>query len=327
MSDITLILDRRDLRVSLEDETIRIEHITRKKFERVPLNMIDKVIAIGKPLVSCDVWHQLAEKKIPALILSRKNNKSPAYFTGGISGNVLVRISQHMAFQDVHTQMLIARWLLDEKLEGQECLLRSIRHDDKTRAICDLIKDRRLSLNNVQSINEFMGHEGVAASLYFQGLSNCISEEWNFCGRNKRPPKDPVNALLSYTYVIAGSMVLRVIFQKGLDPSVSFLHAIHTNRENLVMDLMEPLRPALDRFVLHLIENELSPNHFVQKGESGCFLTKQGKRIFFDHWYSWQEPEDDPSLTDFIEDIVNDLIGFFPNNVTKQSDDTFLTTR
>jgi len=312
MSDITLILDRRDLKVTMEDETVRVERTVLEKFERIPLNMIEKLIVIGKPLVSCDVWQKLAERHIPVLIFPAKNGKSPAYFTGGVSGNVHLRISQHMAFQNTKLQLTIARWLLDEKLEGQECLLRSLSNDERILAICDLIKDRRMNLHKMKCTNKLMGQEGVAASLYFQALSKFIPKKWGFNGRNKRPPKDPVNALLSYTYVIASSKILRSIFDKGLDPSVSFLHAIHTNRENLAADLMEPLRPSLDKFVLFLIDNELSEKDFVQKGNNGCFLNKTGRKIYFDNWYKWHEPEEGESLTDFIEDVVNDLTGFFP---------------
>ena len=315
MSDITLIIDRRDLKVTLEDQTIRVERTSHDKFERVPLSMIEKVVAIGKPLVSCDVWHALAERNIPAVLLPGNNNKSPAYFAGSMSKNLNLRVLQHKALHDKSIKMTIARWLLDEKLEGQECLLRSISRDAKITAICDLIKDRRMSLIEMNTANELMGQEGVAASLYFQALSKLIHNRWQFKGRNKRPPKDPVNALLSYTYVIAGSIVLHVVFKKGLDPSISFLHALHTNRENLVMDIMEPLRPALDRFVLHLIDNYLNTKSFINKGDDGCFLTKDARRIYFDEWYKWQNPEEGDSLKKFIEDIVDDLISFFPENV------------
>ncbi|KPA15869.1 CRISPR-associated protein Cas1 [Candidatus Magnetomorum sp. HK-1] len=323
MSDITLILDRRDLKVTLEDETVRIERTALEKFERIPINMIEKLIVTGNPLISCDIWQKLAERNIPVLIFSRKNGKSPAYFTGGISGNVHLRVTQHMSFQNKKLQLTIARWLLDEKLEGQECLLRSLSNDERILAICDLIKDRRMNLNKMICTNKLMGQEGVAASLYFQALSKFIPGKWGFNGRNKRPPKDPVNALLSYTYVIAGSKVLRAIFEKGLDPSVSFLHAIHTNRENLVFDLMEPLRPALDRFVLFLIDNVLSENDFFQKGKNGCFLNKTGRKLYFDQWYKWHEPEEGDNLTDFIDDIVNDLIGFFPESLDHTNDRNF----
>ncbi|MBF0452420.1 MAG: CRISPR-associated endonuclease Cas1 [Candidatus Magnetomorum sp.] len=321
MSDITLILNRRDMKVTLEDDTIRVELTAMDKFERIPLAMIEKVIAIGKPLVSCDVWHRLAERNIPALLIPQKYGKCPAYFTGGISRYVTNRISQHMAFQDSKLNITIARWLLEEKLEGQECLLRDLSSDERIRAICDLIKDRRMCLNKVNVPNELMGHEGVAASLYFQALSKYIPEQWQFKGRNRRPPKDPVNALLSYTYIIAGSMVLKVIQDKGLDPSVSFLHAIHTNRENLVMDIMEPLRPSLDRFVLYLIDSVLKTDDFISRGNNGCYLTKNARTLFFQQWYEWQEPKDGESLKTFIKAIVDDLIGFFPENNSEDSEE------
>ena len=319
MSDITLILNRRDMKVTLEDETIRVELTAMDKFERIPLSMIEKVIAIGKPLISCDVWLRLAERNIPALVIPHQKGKCPAYFTGGISRFVNNRISQHMAFQNAKMTITIARWLLEEKLEGQECLLRDISSDERISAISDLIKDRRLCLNKVNAVNELMGHEGVAASLYFQALSKYIPEKWQFTGRNRRPPKDPVNALLSYTYTIAGSMVRQVLFNKGLDPSISFLHSIQNNRENLAMDIMEPLRPFLDRFVIYLIDSVLDTNDFICNGNKGCYLRKNARRLFFEKWYEWQEPEDGDSLKSFIEDIVDDLIGFFPENGSEEN--------
>ena len=141
---------------------------------------------------------------------------------------------------------------------------------------------------------------------------------FQFCGCNRRPPRDPVNALLSFSYVMTGGEVRRAILQRGLDPALGFLHVPQSGRESLVLDILEPFRPEVDCFVLMLVDTMLTLKHFTPNDQDGCLLNKKGRSLFFKAWAKWQEPgeEDKKSLKSMAENYVRDLITFFPNQIS-----------
>jgi len=273
-------------------------------------------------MVSCDVWRALAEQNIPAILLPSRGGGVSAHMGAGLSATITTRISQHMAAQDDKCSLSIGQWLLDKKLQAQEDVVKKLGNDEpELESICAQIKSCREGLQKADGRNSLMGHEGAAASAYFTAFAKILPEKWNFCGRNRRPPRDPVNALLSLSYVMTGGEVRRAIFQRGLDPALGFLHVPQSGRESLALDILEPLRPEVDRFVLLLVDNILTLKHFTTNDQDGCLLNKKGRSAFFKAWAKWQEPgeEDKKSLKSMAENFVRDLITFFPNPDFHQS--------
>lgn len=315
MSDLTVILDRKELVVRMESKSIRVDRPGGHP-ERIPLGMVARVILIGSPMVSCDVWRALAEQNIPAILLPSRGGGVSAHMGAGLSATITTRISQHLAAQDDKCSLSIGQWLLDKKLAAQEGVIRKLKNgNSELESICVQIENCRERLQKADGRNSLMGHEGAAASAYFTAFAKILPEKWNFCGRNRRPPRDPVNALLSLSYVMTGGEVRRAILQRGLDPALGFLHAPQSGRENLVLDILEPLRPKVDRFVLQLLDSSLNLKHFTTNNQDGCLLNKKGRSTFFKAWAKWQEPceENKTSLKSMAVNYVRDLITFFPN--------------
>ena len=315
MSDLTVILDRKELIVRMESKSIRVDRPGGHP-ERIPLGMIARVILIGSPMVSCDVWRALAEQNIPAILLPSRGGGISAHMGAGLSATITTRIAQHAAAQDDKCSLSIGQWLLDKKLQAQEAVVKKLGNGEpELESICAQIKSCREGLLKADGRNSLMGHEGAAASAYFTAFAKILPEKWNFCGRNRRPPRDPVNALLSLSYVMTGAEVRRAILQRGLDPALGFLHAPQSGRESLVLDILEPLRPKMDRFILQLLDSSLNLKHFTINNQDGCLLNKKGRSVFFKAWAQWQEPaeEDKRSLKSMAENFVRELIAFFPN--------------
>lgn len=132
--------------------------------------------------------------------------------------------------------------------------------------------------------NELMGVEGVCARIYFQALTHWFPPEWKFTGRNRRPPKDPVNALLSWGYGVLLARVFAATVQAGLDPYLGFFHANAPFRPNLVLDLMEEFRPVVvERAAIALINSGLiDPNDFepAPGEEEGIWLGQTVKKLY-----------------------------------------------
>ncbi len=279
MSDITLVLDRRGLVVRLENGTLRMD-CPGERTRRVPVRMLDRVIVVGNPTVDCRVWRALAERGTSAVLLPSRGSRTAAFLGAGISGNAELRRRQYRACLDKKASLEIAFRLVKEKIAGQKKVLAEM--GDASPGPCFDVDT--LTPGHVRSAEQLMGVEGAAAAAYFGRWENLLDKKWRFAGRNRRPPKDPVNALLSLTYTLAGSEVKKTVESAGLDPTMGFLHAVKNGRDGLVLDLLEPLRPDADRFVLGLLETKMMIRDFSGGGNNGCFLTKSGRARFYKAW-------------------------------------------
>lgn len=318
MSDLTLILDRKDLVVRMDSKTIRVDRPVGPP-ERIPLGMLGRVVVMGNPMVSCSVWRALAEQNIPAVLIPLRGGGMPAFVGPGLSANVNVRVAQHLAAHDKEISLAIARCLLDKKIKGQEEVIKRLGNgklDSET--LRKKIRKHRMRLQEASDRNALMGLEGVAASAYFNFFAKTLPRKWKFSGRNRRPPRDPLNALLSLSYVMAGAEVRRVVQQKGLDPALGFLHSPQPGRESLVFDILEPLRPHLDWFVLQLLDKSLTLRDFTTSKQDGCLLNKKGRRVFFDHWALWQKSGMDKILGSMARDVVDEIIAFFTGSSDRE---------
>lgn len=305
MSEITVILDKKEMIVSLDSDTLRVDR-PGCKLERVPLNMIARVIVKGNPMVSCEIFRVLAERNIPVTLLPLRGKGKPAYVGSVLSSSVEKRVSQYKAIHNEQSILAVSRWLLSVKLRGQESVLTQLSKDSE---ISEPIRRCRAELQKADNRNSLMGHEGVAAAYYFKTIGKLIPAKWSFTGRNRQPPKDPVNALFSLSYTIAGSEVSHAVQEAGLDPAAGFLHTPLNGRDSLMLDILEPLRPETDWFVLCLLDNPLHVKDFAVS-KDGCFLDKKGRKAYYEAWATWQDAEN-KNLRKTAGQIINEMVRYF----------------
>jgi CRISP-associated protein Cas1 len=276
--------------------------------------VLGSVIIHGSPLVACDVWRALAERNIPAVLLPARGQGVSACLCGGLSNTIRLRRRQHRAGGEKEARLTVARCLVGLKLQAQRRLL-----DHLTRTMpapselsgflaegaagpYQIIECNLALLAGAPDTATLMGLEGTVAAAWWNWLGAVLPKHWRFAGRNRRPPRDPVNALLSLSYTLLGVEMLKQVQEDGLDPALGFLHGIVPGRGSLVLDLTEPLRPSADAFVLALLERELSPRHFTFSHQDGCKLNKTGRGLYYRAWATkrntWPEllpPEEGPA--------------------------------
>ncbi len=132
-----------------------------------------------------------------------------------------------------------------------------------------------------ESIATLRGLEGASAAGYFEALAEIVPAGLNFHGRNRQPPRDPLNAVLSLTYTLLHAEAVLALYGAGLDPFIGFYHGLDFGRESLACDVMEALRPQADRFALMLFrEGTLASGDFTNT-ESGCLLGKAGRSRYY----------------------------------------------
>lgn len=152
--------------------------------------------------------------------------------------------------------------------------------------LIDHVKELRGDLNSLRFI--LMGYEGEGTQIYYDALTHLFDPELGFKGRDKRPPKDPVNSILSYGYTILNSVIHLAIAKTGLEPFAGFLHVDRSGKPSLILDLSEEFRqPIIDVLVVSLFSKRiLRMNHFSFEDDGRCFINREGKSIFFDAFES-----------------------------------------
>ena len=269
---------------------------------RVPLHMLASIVAFGPVQVTPVLISAAARSGITVVLLDRIG-RFEARVEGPVSGNVLLRRAQY-AVSDA--PLAIVCDLLMGKLANQRtCLVRALRErrpSDGARAAIEAATERlarllrRLEMKPPDDIDALRGMEGEAAALYFGVFDHLIARdepELSFSGRSRRPPRDRVNALLSFLYTLLTHDCRSACEAVGLDPAVGFLHRDRPGRPSLALDLMEELRPVLvDRMVLALLNRrQLGASDFAIE-ESGAFsLTEDGRRTVLTAWQERKKKE------------------------------------
>jgi len=197
--------------------------------------------------------------------------------------NSKLRIAQFRAYFDDAIRLSIARKVVTAKIRAQAHWLN---HHNLNG---DFEKSER-QIEKARDNATLMGIEGSVAKNYFAEWRRLWGKGWHFQERNRRPPRDPVNALLSLGYTMAGNMVGQMVGSYGLDLSFGYLHVPQSNRPSLALDVLEPIRPWVDHWLWQKMQDGLlSPKHFYQNKEYGCRLDKQGRSAFFPAWYDEAE--------------------------------------
>lgn len=271
----------------LDNDTLRVE-VDKETRLRVPLHHLQAVVCFGHVGLSVPLMHRLAEDSI-ALVLLDGNGRFKARLEGAVSGNVLLRQAQHAAVRDAGITLELARAVVAGKLKNQrQVLLRGAREakqtDDEaslTRAALDLAASLR-ALPDADSLEVLRGVEGEAARTYFEALNLLVRADLRSTfvmdGRSRRPPRDRMNALLSFFYAMWMNDCRSACEAAGLDPQIGFLHAVRPGRASLALDLMEEFRPFADRLALTLINRaQVSAEDFVER-EGGAVLLQGDAR-------------------------------------------------
>jgi CRISPR-associated protein Cas1 len=151
------------------------------------------------------------------------------------------------------------------------------------------MKDSIVLISKAESRDQLMGLEGEAAQAYFRAFPQLIlknEEYFIFKGRNRRPPLDPVNAMLSFAYTLLGNEIAGALETVGLDPSVGFLHTLRPGRYSLALDILEELRaPFADRFVLNMINlGQVTYRDFERKENGAFYLNDNARKNFLAAW-------------------------------------------
>ena len=280
--------------LSLDGETVVIQNED-ECLGRVPLINLENIVSFGYRGASPRLMGACAERGIGLCFLTQ-HGRFLARISGPVSGNVLLRTEQYRIADNAKDALPIAKMFLTGKVfNGRWSLERTLRDHalrvdaERLNSAIGQMKQALTDIPDARSVDELMGIEGVAAKAYFSVFAQLVLRNqgyFKFDGRNRRPPLDPVNALLSFTYSILGNEIAGALESVGLDPAVGFLHALRPGRASLALDMLEELRaPLADRFVLSLINlGTVTERDFARKENGAFYLTDDARKRFLAAW-------------------------------------------
>lgn len=284
----TLFVSTQGSYLSKDGECVLVR-VEKEDKARIPIHTLGGVVCFGQVSCSPHLLGHCAENNVAVSFLT-ENGRFLARVQGPVSGNVLLRREQYRWADDPAHSAAVARFVLTGKLaNARNVLLRAARdHGDDGRDAGLRTASMRIAncldrlQRNGMALDEIRGIEGEAGAIYFASFDALITSEeaeFRFSGRNRRPPLDPVNCLLSFIYTLLVHDVRGALESVGLDPQVGFLHRDRPGRPGLALDLMEEFRAIFaDRLALSLVNlGQVKPRDF-KRLESGAVLMKDDTR-------------------------------------------------
>lgn len=274
-----------------KDGANMVMDVDQQERARIPIHMLESLVCFGRVMVSPPLLGYCAEQGISVCFLS-PNGKFLARVEGPVSGNVLLRREQYRRSDDVEGCAAIVRHVLVGKLFNQRVVLGRALRDHGDSMSAQASTEVRQAYQRLERISRKLltepepqvlrGLEGEAAQAYFGVFDHLIRvphPTFRFNGRNRRPPRDAVNALLSFFYTLLTHDCRSALETVGLDPAVGFLHRDRPGRPSLALDLMEEFRAFLaDRLVLSMVNRRQVSERDFQEMDNGVVLLREEAR-------------------------------------------------
>jgi len=259
---------------------------------RIPILNIEGIVTFGYMGASPGLMKLCTDNGVSLTFLS-PYGKYIGRLQGGIRGNILLRKRQYQLSDDKTYSLHLSKLFVAGKIQNYRNILKRFIRDHGDNSYIEKAATS-LEYNKINALkatdeNQLRGIEGDAANSYFEVFQNLVinqQEDFIFHGRSRRPPKDEINAMLSFVYTLIANEVSAALETVGLDPYVGFMHTLRPGRTSLALDLMEELRAYLgDRLVLSLINRkQVCIKDFIHQGEDGIIMTDSCKKTLLSSW-------------------------------------------
>lgn len=279
----TIYLDEQGAEIKKRGELLLIEKED-EVIAEIPLAQVDRLVIIGNVQLTTQAIALLLDKEIPVSFATTYGNyrgklKPPTH------KNVMLRLKQYECYRDETFRLTHSKQIIKGKLKNGKTFLQKHWRNNPEIDIRDEVNSVNKSLNSLaaaESIKEIMGFEGVAAKAYFNAFGRLIKEDFKFERRTKRPPKDPVNAILSLGYTLLFNETLTAVEAIGFDPYLGFFHEVEYGRPSLAVDMTEEFRFLIDGLALTLINKEiLTADDFIEQDNGGFYIKEKGREEFY----------------------------------------------
>lgn len=308
----TLFVTSEDVYLSLEGENV-LANRDKTVIARYPLHTLQSIVSFSYSGASPALMGACAKRNI-GLAFCTPKGRFLARSGGESNGNVLLRREQYRIADDPQRSCRIARTMIFGKLSNSASSIQRTLRDHAPRVVnlgledaAQKIREQLPQVLDSSDMNVLRGLEGVAAAAYFGVFDHLLlnrKEDFFFRGRNRRPPLDRVNAMLSFAYSLLSHDCASALESVGLDSYVGFFHRDRPGKMSLALDIMEELRPCMaDRFVLTMVNNRMmNPNDFLTQESGAVLLTDDGRKKFLK---AWQERKRDTLTHPYLNEKMS----------------------
>ena len=250
----------------------------------LPLGQVSQVVLFGNIGLTTPAMHALLAHSVEVVLLSQ-DGAFLGRILGEMTPHVPLRRAQYRRLDQPGFALEVAKGFVRAKLGHQKALLqrhnRQQPHPDISAAVAAITREIE-DIPRKTALSSLLGLEGAATAAYFRGYRRLFTSEWRFQDRNRRPPRDPVNVLLSLGYTLLASITQGAVQAAGLDPYAGFLHEVAYNRPALALDIMEEFRPVVDGVALWACRSrQLTPADFRPgPPERPILLSQEGQKRF-----------------------------------------------
>jgi CRISP-associated protein Cas1 len=284
----TLFVQTQGAYLHLDHDTIKIE-VEREVKARVPLHHVSSIAVFGNVLLSPFLIARCADNGCDISVLT-EYGRFKARIYGSTTGNVLLRRAQHALLDSPQATLSLAKRFVAGKIQNARAtLMRAARESNEAtdftalRAATQDLEQSLLHTKTAVNLEELRGIEGNAARVYFGAFTHLIRtnrSDFEFLERSKRPPRDPINALLSFIYALLTADCVAALESVGLDPQVGYLHVLRSGRPALALDLIEEFRSYIaDRLALTLINRaQITVKDFDERVGGAWSLNESGRK-------------------------------------------------
>ncbi len=282
-----LIIDTADTKISIKNKSFYLEKGDIHR--QINPKRVSSIAITVNCLLNTSVIKLAANHQIPIYIFNNFGTLQARMYSPYFNNIAILRRKQLLFYDSPEAN----NWIIDLLKQKTELQIQNLqkwtnrkpKHKQFTTQNIRQIKkilsgtDKLINQNIDQSRKTLLGIEGSISRLYYKNLSLMLPDDMQFSNRSRRPAKDYFNAALNYMYGMTYSIVEAGVFAKGLDPFLGFMHTDNYLKTSLVFDLIEPIRPLIDRKLVAMIQTgKIKPAHFTKK-EQGYWLNKKGKRI------------------------------------------------
>jgi len=286
----------------VKDKDNVVVKINKRETFRIPVYNLEGIVCFGYMGASPQLMKLCSDNNI-ALSFMSPHGQFQARVSGRVRGNVLLRRTQYRIADSPTDSLEIAKsFIIGKTINCRTVLGRSIRdHGEqidckKIHSADSLLIDNILKIDDCQTSDSLRGIEGNCAKFYFSVLDELIlkqKDDFFIKERNRRPPLDNMNAMLSFLYALLAHDVESALETVGLDPYVGFFHTDRPGRPSLALDMMEELRPFMaDRLALKVINlNQVKGKDFLKKENGGVIMTDDGRKEILSAWQKRKQDE------------------------------------
>ena len=257
----------------------------------IPILNIENIALIGNVQITTQALHMLMERGIDVSYFSY-GGKYLGHTASDASKNIFLRFEQYRYYQDLERRLSMARVIVNNKILNQIALIREHRwnHSEYNwKADVEQMEKYRQLLNEKHTSNEILGIEGICSNIYFGAFGHMLSCDFSFRGGNRRPPRDPINVIISLAYTFLTKEMCGALDSESFETYLGFLHGIRYGRKSLALDMIEEFRqPVIDRFVILLFNKRMISKYDFEFEEDGnVVLNEEGFRKFCTEYERW----------------------------------------